>query len=139
MKETYSLKERSLPLSFSPHDFMIKNVEITDDSLTFTFEDDVTYHDGIKELFPGMKSLILRFHLTDREIGTYRWKSNRFFPMKDGYRRFDAKNLSSLCGGSFTYLKHYFSYCGVIIYLAAPEPVFLDVTADTVEYDWIEA
>ena len=139
MKELFSLKEKSLPLSFSPHDFVIRNVEITDEYLTFTFENDITYHDGIRELFPGMRSLILRFHLTDREIGAYRWKKNRFFPKKEGYRGFDVGKLPSLCGGSFTYLKHYLSYCGVIIYLAAPDPIFLDVTADTAEYEWIEA
>lgn len=93
---------------FVPHDFVIKQLNVSSEELTFVFEDDITYHDGIKELFPGKKSLILRFHLIDETLLVCREKRKHFLWQKHGYFDFDERKLPGLCGKNLNILITFF-------------------------------
>lgn len=67
--------------------------------LVFVFEDDISYHDGITQSRPGVKSLVIRYHLAD-DLGDV-------------------------------------GYCSIIIKLWSAGSIILDMTVDSVEYQWI--
>ncbi|MCQ2429817.1 MAG: DUF3885 domain-containing protein [Clostridia bacterium] len=134
----YDLNGGPMSLPFVPHDFVIKRLDVTLECVTFTFEDDVTYHDGIRELFPGQRSLILRFHLCDDMFFAYRWHRGAVKGQPGCFRPFDAEKLPGLCAGRLEYIDHHVSYRSAVIELAAPaEPVILKLSADYMEYEWI--
>ena len=136
--QCYDLNGEPTPLPFVPHDFVIRRLDVTPECVTFTFEDDVTYHDGIRALFPGQRSLILRFRLCDEVIFAYRWHRGAVKGQPGCFRPFDAGKLPGLCAGRLEYIDHHVSYCSAIIELALPaEPVILKMSADCIEYEWI--
>ncbi|MBR5209142.1 MAG: hypothetical protein IKV67_04735, partial [Paludibacteraceae bacterium] len=66
-KETYHLNINVMPTIPVPHDCIVKEIQLDDNTLIFVFENDITYHDCIKSICPetDFKSLIIKFHLID--------------------------------------------------------------------------
>ena len=140
MKDHYSLTEEPFSRNlFVPHDFVVKQIKLTSDELTFVFEDDITYHDGIKEMFPDKKSLVLHFHLIDETLFAYREKRKRFAWHKHGYFDFEERKLPDLCKQRLEYIDHLFSYQSIMIELwTASGALWIKANADFVEYEWLE-
>lgn len=140
MTETYCLTDEPFVKKlFSPHDFIVKELKVSHDTLEFIFEDDVTYHDGIKEMFPGKKSLTMRFHLTAPVMFVYREKRKRFSRKKYGLVDMDQEKLPDLCRKRLEFLKLYSGYQSVFIELWSPSgQTLINATTDRVEYEWAE-
>ena len=141
MKEQYSLSEEPFASKlFVPHDFVIMHIKFTKNDLVFVFEDDVTYHDGIKELFPNIKSLILRFHLIDKKLFVYQEKRKRFSWQKHGFYELDERKLPDLCKKGLEYLDHLFSYQSQSVMIELwtfSGEIRIKANVNFIEYEWI--
>ena len=135
MKEIISLEGE--PFSgrlFVPHDFSVREVRCTPEELTFFFADDEN-----RDLFPEMKSLMIRFHLHDDTVLWYREKKKRYPWQKHGYIDFDERKLPDLCGERLEYIDHLFSYQSTMIELwSGSGEIWIKANADFVEYEWLE-
>ena len=142
MKEVYYLNEKSLPTIPVPHDCVIKSVCVKDQCIVFVFEDDISYHDSIKDYKPEAKSLIIRYHFAydTGDFSIYKWiKPKKPFEEDGHYKRLDNSCLVKLSGGKFKleYLYHNVGYCSVITKLFSNGPIILDADIDYVEFEWI--
>ena len=120
MKEIYRFDGRALPAVPVPHDFIVKEIKPEKDSLVFFFEDDISYHDGVKENMPGVKSLIIRYHLPFgiSDISLFKGrKTGRFLRKTAVYKEINLNKNSSalieLCTGDYKleYLYLSFQFC----------------------------
>lgn len=55
MKETYYLNGKEAPTIPVPHDCIIKDIKLDEGNPVFSFEDDISYHDSIKNIYPKVK------------------------------------------------------------------------------------
>ena len=145
MKETYYLNGKEVPTIPVPHDCIVKDIKLDDGNLVFSFEDDISYHDSIKNKYPKAKTLIIRFHLIQDiyDINLFiRSKANRFLHKAGVFREIDLtkrhKDLLTLTKYNLEYLYHNVGYCSIIVKLWSSNDIVLDITADYVEFEWIE-
>lgn len=146
-KEIYSLHDNALPTIPAPHDCVIKNVRLERDCLVFVFEDDISYHDSIKNTRPDVKSLIMTFHLAfdaDDVKMFLKCKPTRFSRNLSVYKEVDlTKNkqiLAQLCRDRLEYLCHNIGFGSIIIQLASQIGggiVVFEAQVRSVEFDWI--
>lgn len=139
MKEIYDLNKETLPTICVPHDCVVKDIQLKDQTLIFIFEDNISSHDSIQATHPNAKSLIVQYHLTEESaFSVYVWEKPGRFLRKDGcYRRLDNSQLFAFAG-HIEYLYHNVGYCSIIIKLCADSEVILDAYVDHLEYEWIE-
>lgn len=142
--EKYSLSGSTLPTMPVPHDCIVKEIRVEGHDLVFVFEDDISYHDGITQSRPGVKSLVIRYHLADdlADVGLFvRTRPNRILHKPGVYRQIDLtkdpSGLTRLCAHPLEYLYHNVGYCSIIIKLWSAGSIILDMTVDSVEYQWI--
>lgn len=140
MKEIFYLNKETLPTIPVPHDCVVEKFQIDGQYLTFTFESDISYHDSIKEIAPKAKSLIIRYHLTDKDsFSVYKWKKpNKFSRGKGCYVCLDNLQLTKPSKNKIEYLYHNIGYSSIIIKLFSEEIIIIDADVDYLEYEWIE-
>jgi hypothetical protein len=144
-KHTYYLNTNVMPTIPVPHDCVIKEIVLTENILTFIFEDDITYHDSIKSICPNsdFKSLIIKFHLLDdiHDISMFvKKKTNRYHTTslyKEIFLSKDKYALLNLPKNRLEYLGHNVGYCSIIVKLWSKKSIVLDMTVDYVEFEWI--
>jgi len=163
-KHTYYLNTNVMPTIPVPHDCVIKEIMLEEDSLhagvetlragvetlratslQFIFEDDITYHDSIKSICPNsdFKSLIIKFHLLDdiHDISMFvKKKTNRYHTTslyKEIFLSEDKYALLNLPKNRLEYLGHNVGYCSIIVKLWSKKSIVLDMTVDYVEFEWI--
>jgi hypothetical protein len=163
-KHTYHLNTNVMPTIPVPHDCVIKEIVLEEDSLhagvetlragvetlratslQFIFEDDITYHDSIKSICPNsdFKSLIIKFHLLDdiHDISMFvKKKTNRYHTTslyKEIFLSEDKYALLNLPKNRLEYLGHNVGYCSIIVKLWSKKSIVLDMTVDYVEFEWI--
>ncbi len=134
MREIYRLDEITVPTMITPHDCIIKEIKKENDFLIFIFENDLALRDSISFYKPAAKSLVIKYHLTD-EYDIYYHKWNKF---RRRFEYIELKNEKSLFQSDSAYLSQYVMYHQVIIKLFKGREYLLFLTADHVEYDWIE-
>lgn len=138
MKDIYYLNKETLPTIPVPHDCVIKDIQMKDQTLIFVFEDNISAHDSIQAIHPNAKSLIIRYHLTDEEaFSVYKWRKPRRFSRKDGYYRLLDNSQLFAFAGHLEYLYHNVGYCSIITKLWADNGVILDAYVDYIEFEWI--
>lgn len=144
MKQTYSLRDKILPTIITPHDCYIVKIELQDDWLTFTFDDDIM-HGEDSDIGPECKFDCIRFHLLPAYYSPliiYRGTMRRNDRMK--YRQITCNRLQkALKKGTFEYLYHYVAFNCIIIDLHYSiekknlwESYRIELDADTVEIEW---
>ncbi len=134
VKEIYRLDEIEVSTLITPHDCLIKEIKRENDFLVFYFEDDISYHDSIRYFMPGVKSLIIRYHLIDIcEIYYQRWNK-----LMRRLEYLELKKESDLFEARSQYLYQYVMYNQLIIKVWKHKEFVLSLSADYVEYDWIE-
>ncbi len=145
MKETYYLNEKEVPTIPVPHDCVVQKLQLEKDSLILVFENDISYHDGIKSIRPNVKSLIIKSHFVQdvHDINLFvRSKTNRFLHKSGAFNEVDLtkekKTLLNLANNNLEYLYHNVGYCSIIVKLWSENDIVLDITADYVEFEWIE-
>ena len=137
MIEKYFLNGESLPTIPVPHDCVIKHIRLKEQCIEFVFEDDISYHDSIKNLGVSFKSLKVKYHLVNEDdFSLCKWEN----PSDDFYRRLDNRELTELTKEKYAleYLYHYVGYSSIIIKLFANGEILLDALVDYVEYEWIK-
>lgn len=137
MNEFFDLTAATPPAIPSPHDCVISNIEINEDFLTFYFEDEIFRRDSVKFLHPNAKSLVIRIHLSDPLFFTYKHKFNKLNG-KDKYVAIKSSELKVLSKHGFEYLYNYVGCGSLIIKLWQNGCILLDITADYIEFEWIE-
>jgi len=139
MRETYYLNREALPTIPVPHDCVIEEIQMENQTLVFRFEDDISRRESIQAIHPTAKSLIVRYHLTEEgAFSLYQWrKPGRFFGKNGGYQCLDRSALFSLAG-HVEYLYHNVGCCSIIMKLCGDDEVILDAWVDDLEYEWIE-
>ncbi len=141
MKEVYYLNKKTLPTIPVPHDCIVKTLSLRDHCIEFVFEDDISYHDSIKNIKPEAKSLIIRYHFANDEddFAIYKWVKPRPFSKAERYIRLDNRTLAKLTEGKLKpeYLYHNIGYCSIITKLCAYREIILDAEVDYVELEWI--
>ena len=116
MKETYYLNKETLPTIPVPHDCVVKDIQLKDQTLIFVFEDNISSHDSIQAIRPNAKSLIIRYHLTEEDgFSVYEWRKPGRFSRKDGYYRLMDNSQLFAFAGHLEYLYHNVGYCSIII------------------------
>ena len=145
MKEIYYLNKNEVPTIPVPHDCVIKDVRLDENSIVFVFEDDISYHDGIKSIRPDAKSLVVTCHfLCDKSDITMfvRGKANRLLHKPGTYKEIENRKLEmvlqELIKQNLTYLYHNVGYCSMIVQLWSARSVILDLTIDYAEFEWLE-
>jgi len=145
MKETYYLNDKEVPTIPVPHDCVVKDIQLENGNLVFRFEDDISYHDSIKNNYPKAKTLIIRFHLLQDifDINLFiRSKANRLFHKAGVFREIDLSkrqnDLINLTKDNLEYLYHNVGYCSIIVQLWSSRDVVFNIAADYVELEWIE-
>ncbi len=140
MSEIYDLNKEALPTIPTPHDCVVKEIRREGQALVFLFEDDIFYHESIQFIHPTARSLIIRYHLTEKDaFSVYHWEKPGKFSRKDGcYRRLDNEELFKIAG-RMDYLSQNIGHRSIIIQLSADDIVILDACVDYLEYEWIEA
>ena len=137
MTERYDLTADTPSAIPPPHDSVIKKIEYDEDFLTFYFEDDIYLHDSVKYIHPNAKSLIIRFHLSDPVFYTYKHRFNRLSG-KAKYVEIKNSKLKISDKDDLEYLYNYVGYGSLIIKLWQKGYYLLDITADYIEFEWIE-
>lgn len=140
MIEIYRLDGDTLPTLPVPHDCVIDKITFENQCIVFTFEQDISYHDSVKHIKPGAKSLVLKFHLADECFNLYEWrKPVKVFADKGYFKRIDSSELFKLTSSKcrLEYLYHYIAYQSLIMELCALTTIRLELTADYVEFCWI--
>lgn len=135
MIEIYRLDEDGLPNMPVPHDCVIRRICVEDRYVVFCFEEDISRHDAIRHVMPEAKSLVMRFHLVDRDsFSLYAWRRPVRFLFPQGYYKVlpNAK-LAGITKGRLDYLYHNVGYRSVIVSL---DRHLLELEADFVEYAW---
>lgn len=143
MKETYYLNADTLPLIPIPHDCVIKEIQLNENELIFIFENDISYHDSIKNIKPDAKSLTITFHLSNEfdEMSLYIKRQRKLFRSKSFYEETDLTHnkdkLLALANNRLEYLDHYIGYNSIIVNLFSFDDIALHLNADSVEFDWL--
>ena len=133
----YYLNKDTVPTIPTPHDCTIKKVTIQRDYIIFEFEDDISYHDSIRDLNPDAKSLVIKIHLVDI-FYTYKMKHYRKPWCRGDYSRIDNAQLEKIAKKEgLEYLYHYVGYQSMIIKLFSQTDITLDIATDYIEFEWI--
>ena len=134
MKEKYYLNETTLPTLPTPHDCIIREIEYKDEFLIFKFENDLNVYDSIRDINPNINSLVIKFHLCQPEVYTYKWK-NKYFG--ESFELIDNKKIIKK-HNRLEYLYQYVSHYQLIIELFSSVRLFMKIECDYIEYEWIE-
>ena len=139
MTETYYLNGNILPTIPVPHDCVIKKIRLKNQHIIFEFENDISYHDSIKNFKPEAKSLIIKYHLlSDGDFSIYKWKKPSGFSNKTGrYNCMDNNTITELSDNRLEYLYHYVGYRSIIIKLFSNGFIIIDADVDYIEFEWI--
>ena len=112
------MNKEQLPTIPTPHDCVLADIKIENQSIVFKFEEDISYYDSIKAIRPDAKSLIIRYHLVDEEsFSVYKWhKPVKIFASNGYYTSIDNFKLTSLATNKIMleYLYHNVGYCSII-------------------------
>ena len=144
MKTTYYLNGSDLPKIPVLHDCIVKEIKQENDCLTFIFEDDITYHDGIKNINPDAKTVIIRYHfITDiSDVRLFLLDKPDTVHNEVVYREADIENdkniLAELTSYNLEYLYHNIGYCSIIVKLWSLRSIVFDMAVDYVEYEWVD-
>lgn len=142
MTETYYLNKEKLPMIPAPHDCIIDNISIENQTIIFKFEKDISYHDSIKSIRPDAKSLFIRFHLVESDaFSVYKWHKPIKFVAKNGYYKLiDNSAITNLVsnGLKLEYLYHNVSYNSIIVKLFSKYSIIFDAEVDCIEFEWTE-
>ncbi len=136
MRRKYHLNKKHLPTIPVPHDYVIKKVEANQEFISFYFEDDITYHSSAEMLFPGAKTLIMRFHLLDPDYDLLKWKVSK--TKGKGYYPYEYQNLKMSLKRDLVYLEHNIGFQSIIIKLFRMDLIIIDAKIDYVLIDTIE-
>ena len=139
MQKIYYLNTDTLPTIPVPHDCDIEDITIEDQYIIFKFESDISYHDSIKHINPNAKSLVIKFHLCDEYFNLYKWyKPLKRIAENGFFKCIDNSNLPKLTSNKsfLQYICHYVAYQSIIVELADPSPIRLEMSADYVEFYW---
>lgn len=143
MKEKYYLNTNTLPTIPVPHDCIVKEIQLINDSLVFVFEDNISNNDSIKCIMPNAKSLIVKFHLVNdtSDVSLYmKTKPGKLLHKPAVYKEIDiskrCNKLIHLPDNRLEYMYHNIGYCSIIVQLWASSSIVMNITADYVEYDW---
>ena len=146
MIEKYILNGESLPTIPIPHDCVIQHIHLNNQCIEFVFEDGISNNDSIQFYKPGVKSLIIRYHLAfdSDDFSIYKWVKpmkllSKLFSTEGHYKRIKNSLLTELPEGKFKleYLSHCVGFCSIIIKLFSNGYVILDADIDYVEFEWI--
>ena len=144
MKETYYLNTNELPTIPVPHDCIIKEINLEEDCLVFVFEDDISYHDSIKNIFPAARSLTIKYHFVNDiyDISLFmRDKPNRILHKAGVFKEIELPDerevFLNLPKNNLEYLYHNVGYCSIIIKLWSSTNIILDMSVDYVEFKWV--
>lgn len=124
-----------------PHDCGIESISFDEEQLVFRLEEDITVHDGMNFLFPGAKSLVIRFHLCDPLFFAYEEQRPDEPGGKFRYEELDPAELTQDAirqDWKLEYLYHWIAYRSVIVQLWCGRDIILRIDADRIEYEWIE-
>ena len=133
MIEKYYLNCDELPTLPTPHDCPIVEIKCVNDFLIFQFAKDLSLYDSIRFKYPKVKSLTIKFHLTEPEVYSYIWKRRLF---GRGYELVDNKKIIRK-HNNLDYLYQYISYESLIIKMYKNRDIFIEFSCDYVEYEWI--
>lgn len=134
----YYLNNENVPTIPVPNDCVIKKVAIQDDHIVFELEDDISHHDSFQHINNKAKSLIVKIHLTD-SFDTYTKKHYKIPRRKNAYVCIDNKKLETIAKRRrLEYLYHDVGYNSIIIKLFCETFIMIDISADYIEYEWIE-
>ncbi len=140
MKEWYSLKEiNNLPIIPTPHDGVIKEVNIVDKCLVLIFEEDLSQHYFFQDKKNSFKSLVIRYHLKyfldEPEILLF--KERKIGLNKMGYFSVPLRDLLGK-KKQLEYLYHYVRTNEIMLVLN-DSGKFMNVfiTTEGMEYEWI--
>ena len=87
MKEIYYLNQDTLPAMPVPHDCIINKIMLEEQSLVFSFINDISRYDSVRNLRPNAKSLTIRYHLIDDVYWLYKsFKCGKIFYREGGYK-----------------------------------------------------
>lgn len=132
MIEKYTLTAANLPTLPTPHDCKIIEVECKNDFLIFKFASDLNDYDSIKYINPNINSLIIKYHLSQPEVYTYKWKRRVYgeaFELINNRKIFKKHEY-------LEYLYQYVSYNQLIIELFSSTRFIIKIECDYVEYEW---
>lgn len=139
MTERYYLNKEALPTMPVPHDCIIDKITLENGFLVFTFEHDISYHDSIKHFNPDVKSLVIKYHLVDKDFKVYEWQMPSDIARNGCFVCIDNEKLLHMTEHSerTEYIGHFAAYCSLIIDLCAESSVRIEIEADYAEYEWI--
>ena len=139
MSQIYYLNGDILPNIPVPHDCIIDSITFENQNIIFTFEQDISYHDSIKCIMPGVKSLVIKFHLFDDSFSLYKWHKPIKIIASDGYyKSVDCTKLFSLTSSKcrLEYINHHVAYQSIIIDLFCQDPIRIELSADYIVFCW---
>ena len=138
MKEIYYLNQDTLPTMPVPHDCIINKIMLEEQALVFSFINDISRYDSVRNLRPNAKSLTIRYHLIDNIYWLYKsFKCGKIFYREGGYKGLPQDALFRLPDVKLEYLYHFVGYESIIIKMYSDSEIILDASVDYVEYEWI--
>ena len=138
--EIYYLNKDESAMIPTPHDCIVERISKEDGYIVFTFEKDISRHDFAKHFKSEAKSLTVKIHLCDEDIGIFEWHNpNRLFAKNGYFKLLDRKKLTKLTETkcNLEYLCHYVRYNEMIIELCSDRIIRLEIATDFVEFYWI--
>lgn len=137
MLEKFYLNTDVLPTIPVPHGCLIKEVTFDSEFLVLKFEDDISYHDTIKNVNSNAMSLVIRIHLYNPVFDTYEHRLTHMLS-GEGYYIVNNNKLKSLCKKNVEYISHNVGFQSIMIKLHCCGLYLLDIEADYIEFNWIE-
>ena len=142
MKETYYLNKDTLPVMPVPHDNIISSITVDDEFMTFILETDPEDKDDSIQYFkPGVKGLVIRYHLCGRLFDIYQMKyasRHLFRKIPPQFIELDTSPETLTKGKHrLEYLDHYVNVESIIFRLFSGTEIRLEADIDYVEYEWV--
>ena len=150
MKDVYFLDKEELPTIPVPHDCPIKAILVEDQNMVFVFEDDLTGYDTFARIQPQAKSLVIRYHFTERvrDYSIYKWmkpnllnKDGCFKCMADGFTNENQETLVKLTESTLEYIDHYVSAYSrsflIQLFSSSKNEILIEADVDQIEFEWI--
>ena len=138
MKEIYFLNKKELPTIPIPHDCIIRDISVESHSIIFVFEEDISYHDSIKNLRPNAKTLTVKYHLEENDDFSLYKQHMRFRGRSVKYKAVNNKDIVNLTDNRLEYLYHYVGYCSIIIKLFSRGYIVLEANVDYIEFECVD-
>ena len=140
----YRFDGETLPQLPCLHDCAISRIALEGEYLTLYFEEDLFQYESVSRLQPGMKRLVVRYHLIDPCMMVYRRfsrKTDNGQGYEIGYLEYEDQNefLEAASDMELLYLYHRVGYNAISLKLWSykePHDVIMELSADYVEYKW---